>query len=81
MIFLTSFIPLRLATNPGDKKGISLKLSTVLGDFSELFKFSANGFQGYPHALNRCKLLMGLNKLLLSTARKRPLATTTTTFK
>jgi hypothetical protein len=80
MNFFQPFTPLRLAANPGDKKSTTQKLSTVLGGFSKLFMFCANGFQGCPHALNRCKLLIALNKNQLSTAHPLPL-TTTTIFK
>ena len=71
------FTPLCRGANPGDKKSTTQKLSTVLGGFSKLFMFCANGFQGYPHALSRCKLLIALNKNQLSTAHPLPLATTT----
>ena len=80
MNFLKPFTPLRLAVNPGDKKSTTQKLSTVLVGVEKLFMFCANGFQGYPHAPNRCKLLIALNKNLLSTAHPFPL-TTTTIFK
>jgi len=74
---LMLFTPLCRGANPGDKKSTTQKLSTVLGRFKKLFMFCANGFQGYPHALNRCKLLIALNKNQLSTAHPHPLATTT----
>lgn len=74
------FKPLRLAANPGDKKSTTQKLSTVLVGVSRLFMFCANGFQGYPHALNRRKLLIAFKKSQLSTAHPLPL-TTTTNFK
>jgi len=74
---LKPFTPFSLTANPGDKKSTTQKLSTVLSGISKLFMFCANGFQGYPHALNRCKLLIALNKNQLSTAHPLPLATTT----
>jgi len=70
----STFCPLR---NPGDKKVTTQKLSTILGAIFKLFMFRANGFRGYPHAQNRCKLLIELNKKQLSTAHPHPLATTT----
>jgi len=70
----STFCPLR---NPGDKKGTTQKLSTILCAIFKLFIFRANGFRGYPHALNGCKLLIELNKKQLSTAHPHPLATTT----
>jgi hypothetical protein len=80
MNFFKPFTPFCLTTNPGDKKSTTQKLSTVLGGFSKLFMFCANGFYGCPHALSRCKLLIALNKNQLSTAHLLPL-TTTTIFK
>jgi len=80
MNFLKPFTPFRLAANPGDKKSTTQKLSTVLVGVEKLFMFCANGFRGYPHDPNRCKLLIPLNKNLLSTAHLLPL-TTTTIFK
>ena len=77
---LKPFTPFSLATYPGDKKSTTQKLSPVLGGVSKLFMFCANGFQGYPHALNRCKLLIAFKKSQLSTAHPLPL-TTTTNFK
>jgi len=77
---LMLFTPLCRGANPGDKKSTTQKLSTVLGRFKKLFMFCANGFQGCPHALNRCKLLIALNKNQLSTTHLLPL-TTTTIFK
>jgi len=77
MNFLKPFTPFRQAAKPGDKKSTTQKLSTVLVGVKKLFMFCANSFGGYPHAPNRCKLLIALNKNLLSTAHPLPLATTT----
>jgi len=77
---LKPFTPLCRGANPGDKKSTTQKLSTFLGGVVKLFMFCANVFRGYPHAPNRCKLLIALNKNLLSTAYPFPL-TTTTIFK